>query len=129
MGVGILVLVGVITVTPVASLAGQGTTPGSDEESNGELLGTPLLEPAVGLIEVQEIAIEGQADAAVESVELEGEDGRLVYEVTLGNGTEIEIDATTGEVLETEQGDDGEDEDDEEAEDDEGENEEEDEDD
>lgn len=60
------------------------------------------LEPAIDLAEAQETAIVGQGDAAVSWVGLAAWDGTLVYEVALDNGAHIEIDAATGEILETE---------------------------
>lgn len=47
--------------------------------------------------------------AAATHVGLEHEGGKDVYEVQLDNGMEVEIDATTGEILATEQSDDGDD--------------------
>lgn len=47
--------------------------------------------------------------AAATHVGLEYEGGKDVYEVQLDNGMEVEIDATTGEILATEQSDDGDD--------------------
>lgn len=47
--------------------------------------------------------------ASATSVELEREGSIDVYEVQLDNGMEVEIDAATGEILETELEDDGDD--------------------
>jgi len=47
--------------------------------------------------------------AAATHVVLEHEGGKDVYEVQLDNGIEVEIDAATGEILATEQSDDGDD--------------------
>ena len=47
--------------------------------------------------------------ATATDVDLEREGSRDVYEVQLDNGMEVEIDAATGEILETELEDDGDD--------------------
>lgn len=47
--------------------------------------------------------------AKATDVDLEREGSRDVYEVQLDNGMEVEIDAATGEILETELEDDGDD--------------------
>jgi uncharacterized membrane protein YkoI len=64
--------------------------------------GAPLLQPTISLEQAQRTALAANADAAVEEVELEFEDGRLVYEVELSNDVDVEIDAVTGEILESE---------------------------
>jgi uncharacterized membrane protein YkoI len=71
--------------------------------------GAPLLQPTISLEQAQRTALAANADAAVEEVELEFEDGRLVYEVELSNDVDVEIDAVTGEILETEHDDDDQD--------------------
>jgi uncharacterized membrane protein YkoI len=90
------------TTTPAAGTTGQGEP----------VLGTPIFEPAIDLIRAQEIALEGNDGAVVRKVELEGDDGLLHYEVTLDNGVEVEIDATSGEVLRTDRDDDDDNDDD-----------------
>lgn len=70
------------------------------------VIGTPALQPAIDLARAQEIALEGNAGAAVTKVELDGEHGRLEYSVHLNNGMEVDIDATTGEILQSEHDDD-----------------------
>jgi hypothetical protein len=47
--------------------------------------------------------------ATATDVDLEREGGKDVYEVQLDNGMEVELDAATGEILETELEDDGDD--------------------
>jgi len=68
-------------------------------------VGTPLLQPSIDLIRAQEIALEGQSGAVVTEMDLDGEDGVLVYSIELDNGMEVDVDATSGEVLKTEQED------------------------
>jgi uncharacterized membrane protein YkoI len=117
-GAGALALAGALTHTALPAAAQDDGTPGSDaDDDNGaeRLLGTPIFTPGIDIVQAQEIAIEGHDGAAVRSVELDGDDGVLVYEVKLDNGVEVEIDATTGEIVETRQDDDddnGEDDDD-----------------
>ena len=106
LAVGLVVLGSAIAGFPFAGLAQT-----DDDNGNGApVVGTPLLTPAIDLVRAQEIALEGQTGAVVTALELEGEEGRLLYEIELDNGVEVEIDATTGEVVETEQDDDGDDE-------------------
>lgn len=134
---GTLMLGGIVVADPSVEAASivnaamqQDGTPAAedgDTEGNGTpVIGTPLLAPAIDLVQAQEAALTGNEGAAVASVELTGDDGILVYEVKLDNGTEVEVDATSGEVLKTEQAgdeqaDDEDEDDDEESDDDEGE--------
>lgn len=55
------------------------------------------------------IALAAYPGTDVREVESEREDGRLLWEVALSNDVEVEIDLTTGEIVDTEVGDDGED--------------------
>lgn len=118
--VGLLVLMGGFFALPFAGSAQQdGTPPAQDaaadaaddaaEGANSPIVGTPLFDPAIGLVEAQELALAGQDGAVVLSVELEGDDGVLVYAVALDNGIETDIDATTGAVIKSESSDDGKD--------------------
>jgi len=116
LGAGALMLGGVVATEPFASAATQGATPPAqveemeDDDTNATpVVGTPLLQPTIDLAKAQETALQGQTGAAVASVKLDGEDGTLIYDVELDNGIEVEVDATSGEVLKTEQ-DGGEDE-------------------
>ena len=55
-------------------------------------------------------ALKANPDATVTEIELENENGVLVYDVELSNSMDVEVDAGTGVVLHTEVGGDGEDE-------------------
>ncbi len=103
----LLLLVGMMIASPFGSFAQQdptSTAQADDDDPNvTPVVGDPLMEPAIDIIQAQETALEGQADAVVVEVELEGDDGFLEYEVELSNGIDVEIDATTGEILRTEQ--------------------------
>ena len=88
---GSFLLVCTFTIGPGAGFAQQDPTPPAAE---------------LGEDEAANIALEANPDTEVVEVESEQEDGRLLYEVQLSNGVEVEIDATTGEIVETEQGDD-----------------------
>ena len=101
---------GVVATEPFALAAMQDATPPAQvEEMETEdpnatpIVGTPLLQPTIDLATAQQTALQGQTGAAVASVKLDGEDGTLIYDVELDNGTEVEVDATSGEVLKTEQ--------------------------
>ncbi len=80
-----------------------------DRSSVTPVIGTPTLHPAIDLARAQEIALEGNAGAAVTKIELDGDDGVLEYSVHLNNGVEVDIDATTGAIIKTEQSDDDDD--------------------
>jgi hypothetical protein len=126
--VGLLVLMGGFFLLPFAGSAQQdGTPPAQDaadaaddeaEGANTPIVGTPIFDPAIGLIEAQELALAGHDGAVVLAVELEGDDGVLVYAVVLDDGTETDIDATTGAVIKSESSDNDDDDDDEEDDDD-----------
>ena len=120
LGVGTVVLSGMLVTgalagaqdatPPAAQTAAQPTK--DDNGDNGtSVVGTPLLEPAIDLRRAQEIALEGQTGAAVTDVELGGDNGVLAYSVFLDSGIEVDIDATSGEVIRTEEQDDERDED------------------
>ena len=55
-------------------------------------------------------ALKANPDATVTEIELENENGVLVYDVELSNSMDVEVDAGTGVVLHTEVGGYGEDE-------------------
>ena len=118
---GALALAGAIGHKPLSVAAKQDGTPEpepqDDDTGAARILGTPTLQPDIDIVRAQEIALEGQTGAVVRSVKLDGDDGVLHYDVELDNGVEVEVDAMTGDVLETEQGDDDEDDDENEDED------------
>ena len=106
-GAGTLLLAGVVTGGPLVSASLQDATPAaevSDDAANATpVVGTPLLAPAIDLAQAQEAALVGQDGAVVTSVKLDGDEGTLTYDVVLDNGVEVEVDATTGALGETEQ--------------------------
>jgi uncharacterized membrane protein YkoI len=59
----------------------------------------------------EEAALAAYPDATIEEVELDNENGCLVYSVELSNGLELKIDAGNGEILYLESGDEDNDED------------------
>lgn len=114
LSIGSLALTGMIAAGPLTGSAQQNSTPpaaqtasqtaGEDEQPRGPaVVGTPLLLPAIDLNRAQEIAVQDQRGAVVTAVELDGEDGVLAYSVALDNGMEVDVDATSGAVLKTEQ--------------------------
>ena len=66
------------------------------------IVGSPLLQPTIDLVEAQEIALEGQGRAHVTQIDLAAKDGVLVYRIALDNGIDVEVDATTGQIVGTE---------------------------
>lgn len=123
LSVGSLAFAGMIAAGPLGASAQQDSTPppaqtasqtpGEDDQASGPaVVGAPLLQPTIDLTQAQEIALNGQTGAVVTEVSLDGEDGVLAYSIELDNGMEVDVDATSGEVLKTESaeanGDDGE---------------------
>lgn len=89
--------------TPPAAQTTAQSAEADDQASGPAVVGTPLLQPSIDLMRAQEIALEGQTGAVVTEVGLDGEDGVLGYSIELDNGIEVDVDATSGEVLKTEQ--------------------------
>ena len=89
---GTLMIAGLATSSPFVASAQQTATPpagqsasqsADDGENQGPpIVGTPLLQPAIDLTRAQEIALEGQANAVVTGIDLNGDDGVLEYSVT-----------------------------------------------
>ncbi len=106
---------GAIATRPTGAFAQDATsTATADNGSQGNsarVTGNPSFTPAIELARAQEIALEGNDGAVVTKVELDGDDGVLTYTVELDDRLEIDIDATTGEVLRTETDDDDDDDD------------------
>ncbi len=97
-GSATMLLAGMIVTVPVARANHQPhATP-----SATPIVGSPVLQPSIDLGEAQEIALEGQGGAHVAEVDLDGKDSSMVYRIALDNGIDVEIDATTGEILRTE---------------------------
>jgi uncharacterized membrane protein YkoI len=97
-----------IALTAAAASPLRTLAQDDDDDRGGgtQVVGTPMLQPAIDLVRAQEIALEGNAGAAVTKVELDGDNGVLEYSVRLNNGVEVDIDATTGAIIRTEQSDD-----------------------
>lgn len=116
LSIGSLALTGMIAAGTMTGSAQESSTPPAaqttqemsaekDQSQQPAVVGTPLLQPSIDLARAQEIAIQNQTDAAVVEVGLDGEDGVLTYSIELTNGMEVDIDATSGEILKSEQGD------------------------
>ena len=87
-GAGSLLLLGGIAAGPVTSLA--------QNDPNADLRED----------EVVQIVLGEYPGTTVAYVELEEEDDRPVYEVTLSNGLDVEVDGNDGRILETDAADD-----------------------
>lgn len=120
LSIGSLALTGMIAAGPLTGSAQETSTPpaaqsaqqtaGEDEQTSGPaIVGTPLLQPSIDLMRAQEIAVQDQSGAVVTEVGLDGEDGVLAYSIALDNGVEVDVDATSGKVLKTEQVDENDD--------------------
>jgi uncharacterized membrane protein YkoI len=83
-GAGTLLLVGGLAAGPVAGLAQDDPSADISED------------------EAVQIAIGEYPDTSATRVELDDEDGRAVYEISLSNGYEVEVDGSDGRILETE---------------------------
>ena len=69
-----------------------------DDDTNEKALN---LKNIITAQEAMEKALEGQKDGAwVVEYELEIDDGNAVYDIDIEDGTDVKIDATTGEVIE-----------------------------
>lgn len=86
-GAGTMLLLGGIIAGPAASLAGDGAQAQISED------------------EAAQFAIAEFPGSSANEVELEEEDGLAIYEVTLSNGIEVEVDGNNGQILETERDD------------------------
>ena len=106
-----------VLVLVVASVIGCGndspTSPAADDPSIARNALAQLLVKGNAITATQAIEIAlGKVNGAPVEVELEKEDGKLIFvvEVDTGNGiTEIEIDTSNGDVIEVEEEDDDED--------------------
>ena len=105
-----VVLLAILVVTAVggALVAAQDTTSpagatiiqSSDDE--GEKQTSASTSEAV-LTEAEAVTIaEAERDSTATFVELEREGGIVVYSIELDDGSEVEVDATTGDILEIE---------------------------
>lgn len=101
---GTMALTAMLAVNPIAGSAQETTT---DQANGPAVVGAPLLQPKIDMIQAQEIALADQSGAVVTDVSLEGESGVLAYSVELDNGNEVHVDADSGDILP----DDGKDED------------------
>jgi uncharacterized membrane protein YkoI len=86
-GAATLLVAGGLAAGPVASLAQSNTDADLSQD------------------EAAEIAVAEFPDATVLQIDPDDEDGMPVYEITLSNGYELEIDGNSGAILETERED------------------------
>jgi hypothetical protein len=102
-----MLLGGFLVAPSFRGAAQSNATPASDsaeqEPANvTPVVGDPTLHPAIDLEAAQSAALSAQAGRVVKEIELNGEDGVLTYTIVLDDGTEVDIDATTGAVISTE---------------------------
>ncbi|MEN9226499.1 MAG: PepSY domain-containing protein [Thermostichus sp. HHBFW_bins_43] len=84
-----LLLTGAVAVSSPMLLVGGAVEPALAQSSA----------PAIRIEEAIQIARSAVPNAVIKEVELEREDGRLVWEVEFTNDIEVKIDATTGDIL------------------------------
>ena len=77
--------------------ANSAETEGADDAESA-----PAGAPAITSDQARDAALAVHS-GTVKSIELESENGALIYTVEFTNGVEVEVDAATGEVLKTEQ--------------------------
>jgi uncharacterized membrane protein YkoI len=98
--------------------AAEAAVKGSDTDSVEEQVGDQTegvsdaeeatamqVEATISAADAEAAALAGNPDTSVIKTELDNEDGVLAYSVELSNGSEVKVDAGTGEVLHTEAGD------------------------
>lgn len=113
--IGTLSMVAVISAVPASQLvnaktSASTTTEETSEENDDD---TALANVTVALTEDQAktIALDSIQNGSFVSIELEDEDGVIVYGVEILSGNtenDVKVDANTGEILKTETGDDSE---------------------
>jgi uncharacterized membrane protein YkoI len=84
-----LSLMGIVLVSSPMLLVAGGVEPALAQASA----------PAIRIEEAIQIARSAVPNAVIKEVELDREDGRLVWEVEFTNDIEVKIDATTGDII------------------------------
>jgi uncharacterized membrane protein YkoI len=92
----------VLGIFAAALVAAQGSQPAPDTEEDGEE--ESLTSPSEAALSQDEaVAIAEQYTGSTAAfVELENEGGTVVYSVELEDGSEVEVDGNTGDILEVE---------------------------
>ena len=80
----------------------QNEADDSEVESAGDTESAPTGTPAISAEAAQKTAESYLNAGTAVKVELDDEDGKLVYSVEFSNGTDVKVDAMTGSVLGTE---------------------------
>lgn len=80
----------------------QNEADGSEVESAGDTESAPTGTPAISAEAAQKTAESYLNAGTATKVELDDENGKLVYSVEFSNGTDVKVDAMTGSVLGTE---------------------------
>ncbi len=99
--IGSIVVVGALGAVGGVALAGGGAPGGSSRLDDGK-----SLLPQAGITEQQAVnAAQGAAAGALNEVDLERYDGRLVFNVDVGD-RDVKVDAATGDVVASSRDDD-----------------------
>ena len=80
----------------------QNKADGSEVESAGDTESAPTGTPAISAEAAQKTAESYLNAGTAIKVELDDENGKLLYSVEFSNGTDVKVDAMTGSVLGTE---------------------------
>ena len=101
---GLLLLVAliVLTISAAALVAAQGSPPAPDTEEGSETE-SQVSASDVALTQEEAIAIaEAETGSTAAFVELERENSTALYSIELKDGSEVEVDANTGDILQVE---------------------------
>lgn len=98
----LVVALAILTVTTGVLFAAQTTPNTPDTEEEGEVE-SPASASDAALTEDEAVAIaEAHTGSTAAFVELERENGMVVYSIELEDGSEVEIDASNGDIVEEE---------------------------
>jgi len=92
----------ILGIGAAALVAAQGSQPDTDTEDDNETESVAAPSDTT-LTQEEAIAIaEAETGSTTAFVELEKEGGFVIYSIELEDGSEVEIDANTGDILEVE---------------------------
>lgn len=98
-GVVVVVIIGLLGWKFFSSM--QSNTQKSDvaDSSKTAEIDTTKLTDLADLATIQKSALDGKSDVTITGIQLKTEDGKLVYQATLSDGTVLTFDATSGAKL------------------------------
>jgi len=102
-GVVILVVIGLLGWKFFSSMQSNSQKDGVAQSVQTSDIDPAKLTDLADIATIQKSALEGKEGAKVTGIQLKTEDGKLVYQATLSNGSVLTFDATTGTKLSEEQ--------------------------